>query len=174
MSVRLHAEGRRLSVLCLSAVVAILAFSSVIPIPAMASVPGEKPNTGGKPSVAGAVPYETAIGCAAIDTLVAKVFGGEGASDDDRRMSDLFDAVTLLWIAYAARERVQDKVLADYLAASRHLMDEAAKAEGEDAANALIAKDFAQCAQLAQTLFTSAKSIPASPPGLPETGEINP
>lgn len=111
----------------------------------------------GVPSqAAGAEPvtYDTAIRCAAVDTILSSVFESSakapGGDDTDRQMVEHFDGMLRRWMAYAASLKDEDAALASYSDTVTALVEQVKVAEGEDALKAILGDDMTRCGELEQ------------------------
>ena len=109
------------------------------------------------PARAGAaepVAYDTAIRCAAVDTILSSVLessaGEAGGDDTDRQMAEHFDGMLRYWIAYAASLKSEDAVLASYSEMVTGLAEQLEAAQGEDVVKTVIGTDMARCGELEQ------------------------
>lgn len=106
--------------------------------------------------------YDTALRCAAVNTLISGVLGGgnqgadgqgEAASTQNKEMAEHFDAMVQLWMDHAASLEGTDKALADYLERANALVEKAGKTEDEAEMEALVGKDMALCSGLEEKLL---------------------
>lgn len=110
--------------------------------------------------------YDTALRCAAVNTLISGVLGGgqgsdgqgldgqgDSASAQDKAMAEHFDAMVQLWMEHAASLEGEDKALADYLERANALVDKAGKTQDEAEMEGLVGKDMALCSELEEKLL---------------------
>lgn len=123
-------------------VFAMLAAAGFLAIPQMAAAEDSAPAS-----------YEDAIRCAAVDTLISSVVGGDGATPENKKLSEYYDGVTERWLTRAGEgPGGQDKALADYLTASTGLVEKLSAVE-EDGVEDIVSADLKYCLVLEATTF---------------------
>lgn len=107
--------------------------------------------------VSAKIDYDTALRCAAVNTLISGVIGGAGQdqspSAQDKKMVEHFDAMVQLWMNHAASIEGQDKALADYLQRANALVEKAGQTQDEAEMESLVGHDMAMCGELEEQLL---------------------
>ena len=100
------------------------------------------------------VPYDTAIRCAAVDTILSSVLESSakapGGDETDRQMAEHFDGMLRYWMIHAASLKSEDAALAAYSETVTGLVEQVKTADGEDAFKAILGDDMAKCGELEQ------------------------